>query len=512
MKLTPLIDAIPVRQYRPPENAHGNPLPDPEVRSIHYRSQDVRPGGLFIAVPGLNVDGHEFIDDALARGAVAVMVQRPVDRNASAVVEVADTRAAMGPVAGRFYGDPSCRMTVIGITGTNGKTTTSLIIESILKHAGFSVGVIGTIDFHYGGEHFSNPVTTPESLDLQRILGEMREAGVTHVVMEASSHAIDLHRIDACWMDVGVFTNLSQDHLDYHIDMARYWGCKKRLFTRHLTSGPKSDRAVAVINRNSGEGRELAEIVNTGIITTGFSEDNAVWGKDVECRLDGISGEISTPGGAFSFHSPLTGRHNMENILCAVGAALAVGVPLPSIQAGIARLHMVPGRLESIPNDAGRFVFVDYAHTPDALENVLSAVRSLAGRRIICVFGCGGDRDRKKRPLMGEIAGRLSDLAVVTSDNPRTEDPMEIIRQMLPGVKQGADREYLAEDCSDGLDSKGFLVEPDRRRAIRTAVRISRPGDVVLIAGKGHETYQIIGKERLTFDDRVEVREALKHL
>jgi UDP-N-acetylmuramoyl-L-alanyl-D-glutamate--2,6-diaminopimelate ligase len=511
MRLTHLIGAIPARKYRRPLDIHGNPLTDPEIRSIHYRSQDVRPGGLFIAVAGFKADGHDFIDDALARGAVAVMAEKPVDRN-TAVVEVADTRAAMGPVAGRFYGDPSRRMTVIGITGTNGKTTTSLIIESILKHAGFSVGVIGTIDYHYGGEHFSNPVTTPESLDLQRILGRMCDAGVTHVVMEASSHAIDLHRIGGCWMDVGVFTNLSQDHLDYHGDMAHYWACKKRLFTQHLATGPKSGGAVAVINRNSAEGRELADIVGVDIITAGFSGDNAVWAKGGECRLDGISGEISTPGGIFPFQSPLTGKHNIENILCAAGAALAVGVPLPSIQAGIGRLHTVPGRLESIANDAGRFVFVDYAHTPDALENVLAAVRALTARKIICVFGCGGDRDRKKRPLMGEIAGRLADLAVVTSDNPRTEDPMEIIRQMLPGVKQGAEREYVSEELSEGLNGKGFLVEPDRRRAIRLAVRVSRPGDVVVVAGKGHETYQIIGKETLKFDDRIEVREALKHL
>lgn len=511
MKLTRLIDAVPVRKYHRPEDLHGNPLPDPEIQSIHYRAQDVRPGGLFIAVAGFKADGHDYIDDALARGAVAVLVQKPVDRN-TAVVEVAETRAAMGPVAGRFYGDPSCRMTVIGITGTNGKTTTSLIIESILAQAGFLVGVIGTIDYHYGGHHFNNPVTTPESLDLQRILCEMHDAGVTHVVMEASSHAIDLHRIGGCWMDAGVFTNLSQDHLDYHGDMDNYWACKKRLFTRHLPAGPKRDRAVAVINRNSIEGRELSALVGVGVITAGFSGDNAVSVKGVECRLDGISGEILTPGGTFPFLSPLAGRHNVENILCAAGAALSVGVPLTSIQAGIARLRTVPGRLESIPNDAGRFVFVDYAHTPDALENVLAAVRALTARKIICVFGCGGDRDRKKRPLMGEIAGRLADLAVVTSDNPRTEDPMAIIREMVPGVKQGADREYAAEALAGGLNGKGYLVEPDRRRAIRLAVRVSRPGDVVLIAGKGHETYQIVGRETLAFDDRIEVREALKRL
>jgi UDP-N-acetylmuramyl-tripeptide synthetase len=511
MKLSRLIEAIPVVKYRLPVDDRGNPQADPEIRSLHYRSQEVRPGGLFIAVAGFKADGHDFVDDALSRGAAAVMVKRPVDRNI-AVVEVADTRAAMGPVAGRFYGDPSRGMTVIGITGTNGKTTTSLILESILAADGRSVGVIGTIDYHFGGRHFSNPVTTPESLDLQEILGRMRDAGVTHVVMEASSHAIDLHRIDGCWMDVGVFTNLSQDHLDYHGDMAQYWACKKRLFTRHLAAGPKSGRAVAVINRNSPQGRELAAIAGIDPVTVGFSEDNAVRAAGIECRLDGISGEMATPRGRFSFQSPLTGRHNVENLLCATGAALAVGVEPLSIQAGIAQLRAVPGRLEAIPDARGRFVFVDYAHTPDALENVLAAVKALTRGNVICVFGCGGDRDRKKRPLMGEIAGRLADLSVVTSDNPRTEDPMAIIREILPGVKQSAAREYAPAALASGVNGKGFLVEPDRRGAIRLALKVSRGGDVVLVAGKGHETYQIIGRETLKFDDRIEVREALKHL
>jgi len=511
MKLTHLIDGIPDRKYRPAQDAPGNFQPDPDIRSIHYRSQDVRPGGLFIAVAGFKADGHDFIDDALKRGAAAVMVEKPV-ACAAAVVEVADTRAAMGLVAGRFYGDPANRMTIVGITGTNGKTTTSMIVESILQHAGFSVGVIGTIDYHFGGKHFDNPVTTPESLDLQRILGSMRDGGVTHVVMEASSHAIDLGRIGGCWMDAAVFTNLSQDHLDYHGDMDHYWACKKRLFTAHLSTGPKKDRAVAVVNRNNAHGRELAGMLGGEVITVGFTDDNTVRAGDLACRLDGISGEMTLPGAVFRFASPLAGRHNVENILCAAGAALAVDAPPAAIQAGIAALSSVPGRLQPVPNDTGRFIFVDYAHTPDALENVLSAVRALTAEKIICVFGCGGDRDRKKRPLMGEIAGRLADLAVVTSDNPRTEDPMAIIRQMLPGVKQAADHEYVAEELFGGLNGKGFFVEPDRRRAIRLAVGVSRPGDVVLVAGKGHETYQIVGVETRKFDDRVEVQEALKRL
>ncbi len=509
MKLSRLTEVIPGAEYLPPMDARGNALPEPEIRSIHYRSQDVRPGGLFIAVAGFQADGHAFIDDALARGAVAVMVQKPVDRPV-AVVRVPDTRAAMGPVAGRFYGDPSRGMTVIGITGTNGKTTTSLLIESILTAAGHSVGVIGTIDCHFGGRHFSNPVTTPESLDLQEILHRMRGAGVTDVVMEASSHAIDLHRIDGCWMDVGVFTNLSQDHLDYHENMEAYWACKKRLFTRHLTHGPKRGRAIAVINMDVPHGRELSGAVALDQVTVGCAQDNTVWAEAIECRLDGTSGEMTTPRGRVPFRSPLVGRHNVENILCAAGAAVAAGVDLPSIQEGIARLQAVPGRLEAVPDADGRFIFVDYAHTPDALENVLHAVNALKARKIICVFGCGGDRDRRKRPMMGEIAGRLADLSVVTSDNPRTEDPMAIIQEMLPGVKQRAAHEYTPEALAAGVNGRGFLVEPDRRKAIRLALQASRPGDVVLVAGKGHETYQIIGRETRPFDDRIEVREALR--
>lgn len=511
MKLSQLIEAVPIRNCRVSTDVEGGSPVDPEIGSIHCRSQNVRPGGLFIAIPGFHADGHDFIDDALSKGAVAIMVQKPIDRN-TAVVEVADTRAAMGPVAARFFGNPSQKLTVVGITGTNGKTTTSLIIENILKEAGFSTGAIGTIDYHFGGKHFANPVTTPESLDLQRILGAMRDAGVTHVAMEASSHAIDLHRLDACWMDVAVFTNLTQDHLDYHGDMARYWACKQRLFTRHLVEGPKRGKAVAVINRNNAHGRELAGVVNLRTLTVGFSDDNDFRADGVECRLDGISGELSTPGGRFPFQSPLVGRHNVENILCAAAAAWALGVPSGAIRSGIAGLGSVPGRLESIPNNRDRFVFVDYAHTPDALENVLAAVRALTKERIICVFGCGGDRDRRKRPIMGEIAGRLADLAVVTSDNPRTEDPMEIIREILPGVGQTAMQEYDSRNLAEWTTGRGFLVEPDRRRAIGLAVEASRSGDVVLVAGKGHETYQIIGRETLPFDDRVEVKEALNRL
>ncbi|GBC61980.1 UDP-N-acetylmuramoyl-L-alanyl-D-glutamate--2,6-d iaminopimelate ligase [Desulfonema ishimotonii] len=505
MKLSELI--------RPPEACFTGPLtPETEIHSLHYRSQEVRPGGLFFAIPGFQADGHQFIGDALARGAAGVVVQQPVAPGIPAL-RVENTRKAMGGLAARFYGNPSEDLCLIGITGTNGKTTTSLLTESLLSCAGFKTGVIGTIDWHYPGKRFDNPVTTPESPDLQRILARMRAAGVTHVVMEASSHAIDLHRLESLSFDVCVFTNLTQDHLDYHGDMARYRACKTRLFTEYLATGSKRDRAAAVVNGNVPEGRALSEILSVPCFTAGYSQENMIWSRDIRYGPDGIAGKIATPDGSFPFASPLTGAYNLENILCAVGVGVALGLPPEVMRAGIGALTLVPGRLEAVPDPGGRFIYVDYAHTPDALENVLKALRPLCAGRLICIFGCGGDRDREKRPLMGEIAGKLSDLAVVTSDNPRTEVPMTVIRHILPGVRQACSREYLLPELKGGLNGTGgYIVEPDRKQAIRLGIAAARAGDMVLIAGKGHETYQIIGSEQLPFDDRTEARRALETL
>jgi UDP-N-acetylmuramyl-tripeptide synthetase len=498
VKLSQLIDALAPSEVRRLCGA------DPEIGSIHYRSQDVRPGGLFVAVRGSAADGHDYIADALGRGAAALVVEAPPAANVpAAVLAVADSRRALARLSGCFYGDPSAAMTVVGVTGTNGKTTTTYLIESILAKAGRPPGVIGTINTRYAGREAASPVTTPESLDLQRILAEMRAAGIRDVVLEASSHAIALERIHGCWMDVAVFTNLSQDHLDFHGDMESYWAVKKRLFTAHLLAGPKAGRAAAVINTDHPHGRQLAAALSSRVVRVGTGPGNDVTGADIRCALGGSRAKIAVGSREMEVFSPLVGRHNIENILCAAGTGLALGLPPEAIADGIAALHCVPGRLERVPDPGGRFVYVDYSHTPDALENALSALRPLAAGRILCVFGCGGDRDRTKRPRMGAVAARLSDLAVVTSDNPRSEAPAAIIAEILPGIRAERMAEMPAREAS-GARTKGFIVEADRRRAIEIALRAARPGDAVLIAGKGHETYQIIGREVIHFDDREE--------
>jgi UDP-N-acetylmuramyl-tripeptide synthetase len=481
----------------------------PEVRSLHYRSQDVRPGGVLGAVRGSVADGHDFVADALARGAAALVVERPVAAAGTAVLQVPDTRRALAELAAAFYGRPSEGMTVVAVTGTNGKTTTTYLIESILEQAGHPTGVVGTINYRYAGRSFPNPVTTPESLDLQRILADMRSAGVRHAVLEASSHAIQLARIHACRMDVAVFTNLSQDHLDFHGDMPAYWAVKQALFTEHLRSGPKADQAVAVVNTDHAHGRELAQTLGARVVRVGTAPDCDVCGEDIACSLDGIRGALRRGADRVEFASPLVGRHNIENILCAAGAALALGIRPDAVGRGIADLSCVPGRLERVANGAGIGVYVDYSHTPDALENALRALRALTSGRLICVFGCGGDRDRKKRPIMGAIAARLSDLAVVTSDNPRSEPPQAIIDEILPGLRREG---VLPVGREAAADRPGYVDEPDRRRAIATGIGAARPGDAVLIAGKGHETYQVIGARTVHFDDREEAARVLAGL
>jgi len=464
----------------------------PEIGSIHYRAQDVRPGGLFVAIEGLAADGHDFVDQAVARGALAIITQKPVNQ-AATIIEVENSRKALAAVSERFYTSPSQKLTMIGITGTNGKTTTAFLVERILLKAGFNVGVIGTLNYRYGGQTFSSPMTTPESSDLQRILADMLKDGVTHVVMEVTSHAIDLHRVDHCRFDIAVFTNLTQDHLDYHGNMESYWQCKKRMFTEILNSGPKKTRVSAVLNHNDEKGQELLSLFSEkegpfSVLSVGTAAGNNIRCQNIEYDLTGMRGRIATPGGTFEFKSPLVGRYNLENILCATG------------------------RLESIANDIERFVYVDYAHTPDALDNVLSVLKKLATGRVICVFGCGGNRDSAKRPQMGAIASRLCDLTVITNDNPRTEPPQKIIDQILEGTNKAAVHEYTTLDLAAGFQQRGYVVEPDRKNAIQLAVLASRPGDTVLIAGKGDETYQVIKESIVPFDDRAEARTALSVL
>jgi len=492
---------------RPAGMAAGH---DPDIISLHYRSQEVQPGGLFVAIRGQVADGHDYIDDALARGAAAVVAQQRT-REDERITVVPDSRLALAQLASAFYGDPSAHLKLVGITGTNGKTTVTYLVERILTAANFSAGVIGTNNCRYAGRVLDSSVTTPESLDLQAMLADMRAEGVSHVVMEVSSHGVDLNRVAACRFDVGAFTNLTQDHLDYHGTLAAYWGCKRRFFTELL---PRVGARAAVVNMDNARGRELYGELTAlepapRLIRYGRKKENDVRAEEVTSGLSGIRGTIVTPDGPMAFHSRLVGAHNLENILCAVAVAVALKLPLPAVEEGIEAMESVPGRLEPVADEQGRMVFVDYAHTPDALENVLRTLRGLTHRRLICVFGCGGDRDRGKRPLMGKAAGRLSDLAVVTSDNPRTEVPDAIIADILPGVREEMPREIFFGEPSGGSGAKSFLVIPDRAQAIQAAIRMAGAGDVVLIAGKGHETYQIVGREKRDFDDRRVAAEAL---
>ena len=504
MKLANLIDAI-----QPAAVLEPAVLEAPVV-SLHYRSDEVTPGGVFFAIAGFAADGHAFIDDACRRGAVAVVAEKPQTAPVP-LLQVASSRAALARAAAAFYDHPSRDLVLIGLTGTNGKTTVSYLLEAMLNQAGRSAGVVGTVNYRHGGREVAAARTTPESLDLQRLLAEMRRQGASHVVMEVASHGLDLHRVDACWFDVAAFTNLTQDHLDFHGDMEGYWRSKKSLFTRILPAGPKGARAVAVINRDDSRGRELAAELagKRPLITCGRGAENDIRPDVRHSDLTGLEAVLHTPKGAVRVRSALVGDHNLENIMTAAGCAVALDLPLEAVRAGVAATASVPGRLEAVTDPQGRFIYVDYAHTPDALENVLKALNALRRRRLICVFGCGGDRDRRKRPLMGEIAGRLSDLAVLTSDNPRTEDPLAIIADALEGVRRSAPRAYEMGELLSPLAERGHVVVPDRREAIRLAVRLAQAGDTILIAGKGHETYQIIGRRTIPFDDREEVARAL---
>jgi UDP-N-acetylmuramoyl-L-alanyl-D-glutamate--2,6-diaminopimelate ligase/murE/murF fusion protein len=522
VKLSQILNSIePIQIARTTGQICDTGVQETDIASIHYRAQEVKAGGLFVAMSGSAADGHDFIDVALDQEAAAIVVQkeyrpdssgaRQAENNAF-VIQVSNTREALAAISAEFYGNPSAQMVVVGITGTNGKTTTAYIIEGILQSAGYRVGVIGTINYRFAGQTFDNPITTPESLDLQSILAQMRNAGISHVVLEASSHAIDLCRIGHCWLDVAVFTNLTQDHLDFHGDMASYWSSKKRLFTEYLNTGPKRDRAHAVINCCHPQGRELSGMLDVPVVTVGRTGDHTVQMVTAHCDLSGINGSIQMPAGSFAFQSSLVGEHNVENILCAAGVGAALDLSPQDVNAGVQSVLNVPGRLEHIENETGRYVYVDYAHTPDALQNVIDALRAITTNRLICVFGCGGDRDKEKRPLMGEIAAKNCDLAVVTSDNPRTEEPQRIIDHILVGTKRINGRAYSSKMAAQSFSARGYAVEPDRKRAIELGIRVSQPGDAVLIAGKGHETYQILGKEAIAFDDRLEARRALARL
>jgi UDP-N-acetylmuramoyl-L-alanyl-D-glutamate--2,6-diaminopimelate ligase len=469
---------------------------DIEVEGIAADSRRVRPGDVFFALGGTHTDGRRHVAEAVARGARAVIAAEGIADVGVPVVPLEAPERLLGRAAALFAGDPSAALTLVGVTGTNGKTTTTYLLEAIWRAAGWRPGVVGTIAYRCDGASRPAPLTTPDALALQALLAEMRDAGATHVAMEVSSHALVQARVAGCRFDAALFTNLTRDHLDFHGDLERYFAAKARLFLDFLPAAGKRD-AVAVINVDNPAGARLATLVGTRCVRTGRSADADVRPLSVETTLAGTRGVLALGGERLPFESALVGAPHVENIVGAAAAAWALGTPVDAIARGLAAAEPPPGRLEQIAGP-GFTVIVDYAHTPDALARALDVLRPLVAGRLITVFGCGGDRDRGKRPLMGEAAARRSDLVILTSDNPRTEDPARILAEIEAGVRAAGTTDHV--------------LEPDRRAAIALAVRLARPGDLVLVAGKGHEDYQIVGTAKHHLDDREEVRRALGRL
>jgi UDP-N-acetylmuramoyl-L-alanyl-D-glutamate--2,6-diaminopimelate ligase len=473
---------------------------DQTVTGVTYDSRQVTPGTVFVALRGVNADGTRFAPQAIANGAIAVVAE-PAAPAAVGVpwIQVSNARAALAELAATFYGNPSEELVLVGITGTNGKTTTSYVLASIFEAAGIKCGRIGTIGYRIGARELDAPRTTPEAPELQRMLRGMREEGCGACVMEVSSHALALRRADSLRFAAGVFTNLTRDHLDFHGDMEGYFGAKRRLFEI------LPDGAVGVINVDDRRGADLVAAARRPVT---YAIDSAadVRPGPLTFTLDGLEFDIRTPRGTLHVRSPLVGRPNAYNILAAAATAMALDLPFSAIETGIARLENVPGRFQVVSDAADDVrVIVDYAHTDDALKNLLETARPLATGRVITVFGCGGDRDRTKRPLMGAVAARLSDLVIVTSDNPRSEDPERILDEIRRGIVMPADR-IAPKGQQKGTPSLAIV---DRREAIEKAIKDARRGDLVLIAGKGHEKYQVIGDKTLPFDDVDVARAAL---
>ncbi|HEY2389061.1 MAG TPA: UDP-N-acetylmuramoyl-L-alanyl-D-glutamate--2,6-diaminopimelate ligase [Candidatus Binatia bacterium] len=481
-----------------------------EIRGISADSRTVAAGDLFVALPGTRTDGARYVAEACARGAAAVAGTADLARAIQATgagaapiarVETAEPARFLAHVAARLHGDPTRDLTMVGVTGTNGKTTTTYLLEAIWQAAGLRPGVLGTISYRFGGDAVAAPLTTPPAPELFARLAAMRGRGGTHVAMEVSSHALVQDRVDGIAWDAAVFTNLGRDHLDFHRDVEDYFQAKARLF-RALEASPKA-RRIAIVNTGDPRGRELLRDLRVPAVT--FGEGGDVRAEDVTMTLDGSTFTLALPGARAAVRTSLIGAGHIENVLAAAATAHALGASVEAIARGVEGFAGVPGRLEPVRTGQPFSVLVDYAHKPEALASVLGSLRTMVGGRLLCVFGCGGDRDRGKRPLMAEAVAAGADLAVLTSDNPRTEDPLAIIADAEAGLASAA----LPRLAALGGAARGYVVEPDRARAIGAALAAARPGDCVVIAGKGHEDYQIVGTVKLPFDDRDVARRAL---
>ncbi len=472
-----------------------------EISGLSCDSRKVESGMIFFALPGEQVDGFAYSPQALRAGAVAVVAaQLPAECDENVCyIKVANVRQAMARMAAEFYGNPTANIPVIGITGTNGKTTTTYLLEAIFKQAGYAPAVFGTIEYRFGDLRYDASHTTPESIDLLRMMAEFCQHGADVLILEVSSHALEQHRVDGVNFDAAVFTNLTQDHLDYHLTIDDYFNSKKRLFVELLGAG------VAVINREDDCGVDLLRQPGKQV-SFGLDDRAQVYPRQMDVGRDGIRGIFTSNHGDVVVESGMIGGFNVSNLLAAVATAQQFDIDNEIIAQAIATAPQVPGRVEKITNSKGVLALVDYAHTPDALEQALKTITKLDGRRILTIVGCGGDRDKSKRPLMAAVAVKYSDLTIFTSDNPRTENPLEILAQIRAGAIAAGSLELAA-----GYDTgaAGFVVVPDRREAIELAGKLVVAGDLLLVAGKGHENYQILGIEKIHFDDREELSRVL---
>ncbi|OGS28138.1 MAG: UDP-N-acetylmuramoyl-L-alanyl-D-glutamate--2,6-diaminopimelate ligase [Elusimicrobia bacterium RIFOXYB2_FULL_48_7] len=468
-----------------------------DITGITYNSQKVKPGNIFVCLRGQHTDGVKFVDDAMAKGASVIVTEKELEKPAEvSQVIVPNALEALALLSARFYDLPSRKLNVIGVTGTNGKTTITYLLESIFKSAGAPAAVFGTINYRFGEDVISPDTTTPLSSDLQYLLDKAVKKQYKNVLMEVSSHALMLNRVDFVEFDAAIFTNLTRDHMDFHKSFEEYFNAKLRLFKALEQKGEKEREKFAIINNDDEWGKKIPSLARCRVITYGLDGKPDVYPSGLKYDAGGISFDLNFRDESIKIRSCLIGKHNVYNILAAGALALNFGLSGESVKAGIENLRVVPGRLEKAGNGGLFTVVVDYAHTDDALKNVLLTLKELAVGRIITVFGCGGDRDRSKRPLMGEVAVNLSDYAIVTSDNPRTENPGKIVFDIEVGIKRAAKENYE--------------IILDRKQAIKRALEIAKKNDIVLLAGKGHENYQIIGTEKIHFSDKEIVEEELR--